>query len=87
MMNREEMKKITMEVITKREKESADRAKNFVEEDVAKVIEASAKSGKFNCVIFIPSHLDRTKVVDIIEENGFNVKGEYAYAEFEISWD
>lgn len=87
MMKREDAKKMTMEVIAKREKEKADKAKAFVDNEVSKVIEDYAKCGKFECVIFIPSHLDRTQVVEMIKENGFGVKGEFAYAEFEISWD
>ena len=87
MMTREKAKEMAMEVIATREKEKADKAKVFVNDEVGKVIEDYAKCGKFECTIFIPSHLDKTQVIELIKEKGYEVHGEYAYAEFKIIWE
>lgn len=87
MMTREKAREMALEVIAKAESEKAEKAKAFVNDEVAKVIEDYAKCGKFECTIFIPSHLDKTQVLELIKEKGYEVHGEYAYAEFKIIWE
>ena len=86
MITREKARTITEKVIETEKNTKIEKAKNFVETEVDKLITDCAKMGKDVCTIFIPSHIDKKTVISLIEGNGFKVKGEFAYAEFEISW-
>ena len=86
MITREKAREITEKVIETEKNAKIEKAKNFVETEVDKLITDCAKLGKDACTIFIPSHIDKKTVISLIESNGFKVKGEFAYAEFEISW-
>lgn len=86
MITREKAREITEKVIETENNAKIEKAKNFVETEVDRTITEYAKMGKDVCTIFIPSHVDKKTVVSLIEGNGFKVKGEFAYAEFEISW-
>lgn len=86
MITREKAKEITEQVIEKENNAKIEKAKNFVETEVDRTITEYAKMGKDVCTIFIPSHIDKKTVISLIEGNGFKVKGEFAYAEFEIFW-
>ena len=86
MITREKAREITEKVIETENNAKIEKAKNFVETEVDRTITEYAKMGKDVCTIFIPSHIDKKTVVSLIEGNGFKVKGEFAYAEFEISW-
>lgn len=86
MITREKAREITEQVIEKENNEKIEKAKNFVETEVDRTITEYAKMGKDVCTIFIPSHVDKKTVISLIEGNGFKIKGEFAYAEFEISW-
>jgi hypothetical protein len=86
MITREKAREITEKVIETENNAKIEKAKNFVETEVDRTITEYAKMGKDVCTIFIPSHIDKKTVISLIEGNGFKVKGEFAYAEFEISW-
>lgn len=86
MITREKAREITEKVIEAEKNAKIEKAKNFVETEVDKLITDCAELGKDVCTIFIPSHIDKKTVISLIEGNGFKVKGEFAYAEFEISW-
>lgn len=86
MITREEARKIVEKVIETENNAKIEKAKNFVETEVNRIITKYAEMGKDACTIFIPSHIDKKTVISLIEENDFKIKGEFAYAEFEISW-
>ena len=86
MITREKAREITEKVIETEKNVQIEKAKNFVETEVDKLITDCAELGKDKCTIFIPSHIDKKTAISLIEGNGFKVKGEFAYAEFEISW-
>ena len=86
MITREKAREITEKVIETEKNVKIEKAKHFVETEVDKLITDCAELGKDVCTIFIPSHIDKKTVISLIEGNGFKVKGEFAYAEFEISW-
>ena len=86
MITREKAREVANTVIKERETRAISKAVEFVDKEVAPIIEKYAKEGLGDCIVFVPSHLDRDCVYDEITRYGYTVQMQKGYGEFKIFW-
>ena len=84
MKTAEEMRKTSMEVIEKMENEKRTKAKSFIEEAVAPVVESKANEGKTTARISVWTGVDADEVTLQLKEIGYEAETWGCF--LEIDW-
>lgn len=86
MKNAKEMNAITTAVLEERAKAREAKNVEYVENEIAPLIEARASKGYSSVTVAVTMNVDRDCIAKIFKENGYTVENSKLYGNLLVKW-